>query len=174
MAHPNAGPKRWHRARGGHLPDERPRLVRQHRLNGGPPMLAEFVAHDSRLRFRSLKDPDAARVGHRSATGGRFHRECHEYGQDAAPRRPTHPGASPPPTEFGRGSLRLLPMSRKSQVTDYDLVLLASDFIAEHGAKQLPPISLEPSELDLLDRSEISRTGVDRDARQQVIGSEVL
>jgi hypothetical protein len=30
------------------------RLVRQHRLDGGPFIIAEFVAHDSRLRFRSL------------------------------------------------------------------------------------------------------------------------
>ena len=51
---------------------------------------------------------------------------------------------------------------------------LSSDFIVEHGAEQLPPLPLEPSELHLLDRSEISWTGVDRDARQQVIGSEAL
>jgi hypothetical protein len=30
------------------------RLVRQHRLDGGPFVLAEFVAHESRLQFRSL------------------------------------------------------------------------------------------------------------------------
>src|SRR5260370_42073903 len=30
------------------------RLVRQHRLDGGPFIIAGFVAHDSRLRFRSL------------------------------------------------------------------------------------------------------------------------
>src|SRR5260370_29403184 len=30
------------------------RLVGQHRLDGGPFIIAEFVAHDSRLRFRSL------------------------------------------------------------------------------------------------------------------------
>src|ERR1044072_1251966 len=30
------------------------RLVRQHRLDGGPFVIAEFVAHESRLRFRSL------------------------------------------------------------------------------------------------------------------------
>ena len=30
------------------------RLVRQHRLDGGPLMIAEFVAHNSRLRFGSL------------------------------------------------------------------------------------------------------------------------
>ena len=30
------------------------RLVRQHRLDGGPLMIAEFVAYDSRLRFGSF------------------------------------------------------------------------------------------------------------------------
>ena len=30
------------------------RLVRQHRFDGGPFIVAEFVAHDSRLQFRSL------------------------------------------------------------------------------------------------------------------------
>jgi hypothetical protein len=30
------------------------RLVRQHQLDGGPFIIAEFVAHDSWLRFRSL------------------------------------------------------------------------------------------------------------------------
>jgi hypothetical protein len=30
------------------------RFVRQHRLDSGPFKVAEFVAHDSRLRFRSL------------------------------------------------------------------------------------------------------------------------
>src|SRR5271167_5111269 len=30
------------------------RLVRQHRFDGGPFIIAEFVAHDSRLQFRSL------------------------------------------------------------------------------------------------------------------------
>jgi hypothetical protein len=30
------------------------RLVRQHRFDGGPFIIAEFVAYDSRLRFRSL------------------------------------------------------------------------------------------------------------------------
>ena len=30
------------------------RLVRQHRLDGGPFTIAEFVAHDSQLRFRTL------------------------------------------------------------------------------------------------------------------------
>jgi hypothetical protein len=29
-------------------------LVPQHRFNGSPFVIAEFVAHDSRLRFRSL------------------------------------------------------------------------------------------------------------------------
>jgi len=32
MVHLNAGPKRCHRARGGHLPPNAARLVRQHRL----------------------------------------------------------------------------------------------------------------------------------------------
>jgi hypothetical protein len=35
-------------------PPNAARLVRQHRFDGGPFMIAEFVAHDSRLRFRSL------------------------------------------------------------------------------------------------------------------------
>jgi hypothetical protein len=30
------------------------RLIRQHRFDGGPFIIAEFVAHDSRLQFRSL------------------------------------------------------------------------------------------------------------------------
>jgi hypothetical protein len=30
------------------------RLVRQHRFDGGPFIIAEFVMQDSRLRFRSL------------------------------------------------------------------------------------------------------------------------
>jgi len=30
------------------------RLVRQHRLDGSPLIVGEFVAHDSRLRFGSL------------------------------------------------------------------------------------------------------------------------
>jgi hypothetical protein len=30
------------------------RFVRQHRFDGGPFIIAEFVAHDSRLQFRSL------------------------------------------------------------------------------------------------------------------------
>jgi hypothetical protein len=30
------------------------RLVGQHRLDGGPLIIAEFLAHDSRLQFRSL------------------------------------------------------------------------------------------------------------------------
>jgi hypothetical protein len=41
----------------GHTPSHSPnatRLVRQHRFDGGPFIIAEFVAHDSRLRFRSL------------------------------------------------------------------------------------------------------------------------
>jgi len=29
-------------------------LVRQHRFDGGPFIIAEFVAHDSKLQFRSL------------------------------------------------------------------------------------------------------------------------
>jgi hypothetical protein len=35
-------------------PPNAARLVRQHRLDRGPFMIVEFVAHDSRLRFRSL------------------------------------------------------------------------------------------------------------------------
>jgi hypothetical protein len=44
----------WHAAR----------LVRQRRLDGGPFMIGEFVAHDSRLRFRGLNyDPRAGLNG---------------------------------------------------------------------------------------------------------------
>src|ERR1700738_2057100 len=35
-------------------PPNAARLVGQHRLDRGPFIIAEFVAHDSRLRFRSL------------------------------------------------------------------------------------------------------------------------
>jgi len=35
-------------------PPNAARLVRQHRLDRGPFVVAEFVAHDSRLRFRSM------------------------------------------------------------------------------------------------------------------------
>jgi hypothetical protein len=35
-------------------PPNAARLVRQHRLDRGPFIIAEFVAHDSRLQFRSL------------------------------------------------------------------------------------------------------------------------
>src|SRR5882762_5561494 len=41
------------RFRFGGLPDAA-RLVGQHRLDGGPFIIAKFVAHDSRLRFGSL------------------------------------------------------------------------------------------------------------------------
>src|SRR5271169_966436 len=51
---------------------------------------------------------------------------------------------------------------------------LASDFAAKHRPEQLPGLALESSELHLLDRSEIDRAGVDRDAGQEVGGSEVL
>ena len=35
------------------------RLVRQHRFDGGPFIIAEFVAHDSRLQFRTLNHAPA-------------------------------------------------------------------------------------------------------------------
>jgi hypothetical protein len=38
----------------GYLHAERHAVVRQHRFDGGPFIIAECVAHGSRLRFRSL------------------------------------------------------------------------------------------------------------------------
>ena len=38
------------------------RLVGQHRLEGGPFIVAEFVPHDSRLRFRSLNHFPASAI----------------------------------------------------------------------------------------------------------------
>jgi len=38
------------------------RIVQQHRLDGGPYTIAEFVAHDSRLRFRSLNRPSSSAI----------------------------------------------------------------------------------------------------------------
>src|SRR5258706_7892689 len=39
-----------------------PRGVRQHRLDSGPFIIAEFVAHDSRLQFRSLNHVHAGAI----------------------------------------------------------------------------------------------------------------
>src|SRR5262245_34636178 len=38
------------------------RLVRQQRFDGGPFAIAEFVAHDSRVRFRSLNHVSGAAI----------------------------------------------------------------------------------------------------------------
>src|SRR6516164_6458916 len=50
---------------------------------------------------------------------------------------------------------------------------LATDFAAEHGPEQLPRLAFEPPQLDLLDRGEIDRAGVDRDPGQKVCSSEI-
>jgi len=42
------------------------RLVRQHRFDGSPFIIAKFVAHDSRLPFRSLNHVTAARSSRNS------------------------------------------------------------------------------------------------------------
>jgi hypothetical protein len=44
------------------------RLVRQHRFDGGPFVIAEFVAHDSRLRFSELES--CLGQSHQPATPG--------------------------------------------------------------------------------------------------------
>ena len=62
MAHLNAGPKRCHRARGGHLPAERRAACSATSLDGGPLMFAEFAADDSRLRFRGLNDVQGSAI----------------------------------------------------------------------------------------------------------------
>src|SRR5690242_1401359 len=48
----------------------------------------------------------------------------------------------------------------------------ASDFAAQHGSEQFPCLAFELPEPDLLDRCEIDRAGVDRNAGQKVRGPE--
>jgi hypothetical protein len=45
------------------------RLVRQHRFDGGPFVIAEFVAHDSRLRFRSLNHVSGRAINRQRPVG---------------------------------------------------------------------------------------------------------
>src|ERR1700719_1959154 len=50
----------------------------------------------------------------------------------------------------------------------------AADVAGDHVAEQLPPLALEPLQLKLVDRGEIGRRGVDRDAGQQHLGTKIL
>jgi hypothetical protein len=52
MAHLNAGPNDAIEHAAAIYSPNAARLVRQHRLNGGPLIIAELLAHDLRLRFR--------------------------------------------------------------------------------------------------------------------------
>jgi hypothetical protein len=50
-------------------PRDTARLVRQHRLDGGPLMVGEFVAHDSKLRFGGLNHGSAASLNYPLSQG---------------------------------------------------------------------------------------------------------
>src|ERR1700730_5241640 len=52
--------------------------------------------------------------------------------------------------------------------------ILAADVAGDDVAEQLPLLALEPLQLKLADRGEISRAGVDHHARQQHFGAEIL
>jgi hypothetical protein len=54
MAHLNAGPKNAIEHATVIYAPNAARLVGQHRFDGGPFIVADFVAHDSRFRFGSL------------------------------------------------------------------------------------------------------------------------
>src|SRR6476660_9774493 len=51
---------------------------------------------------------------------------------------------------------------------------LVAELAADDVTEQLPFLALEPLHLKLIDRGEVGRRGVDRDARQQGVGRKLL
>src|SRR3984957_20140156 len=103
-----------------------------------------------------------------------------------APRRiqypPEIPGNKKPPAQPSRGALfsRRSPIegARESEPPGACLMralqALVAQIVGDDGAEQVPLLALEPHHLQLLDRGEVGRPGVDLDARQQRVGLEIL
>src|SRR5713101_8600683 len=98
-----------------------------------------------------------------------------------SPRRQSRPASAAQSHEclftlllYGKVAVRRRPTSKISQELLQSLAPLFVDFAAYDVTEQFPALALEFPELKLLDRSEVSRAGVDRDAGQEPFQLQIL